>query len=114
MGARDLLASLPVGKIIVDIATLNAAAGFDTTTWATISASLPSSCSAISVGYTGEGILKLAKGANPVEVELPLALTPGMNHEMLIPLNLAKAIRLSGKCDDQAAPTGMLVINLYG
>lgn len=114
MGARDLLAGLPVGKIIVDIATLNSGSGFDTSNWVDISSSLPASCSAISVGYTGEGVLKLAKGAAASEVELPLALTPGMNHEMLIPLNLAKAVRLSGKCDDQAAATGMLVINLYG
>lgn len=114
MGARDLLASEPKGKIIVDIATLNSGSGFDITNWVTISASFPAACTAISVAYTGEGILKLAKGAAAAEVELPLALTPGMNHEMLIPLNLAKAIRLSGKCDDQVAATGMLVINLYG
>lgn len=110
MGVRDLLASLPVGKIRVDLSSTN----LDTTTWTTLSASFPAPCSAISVSYTGNGILKLAKGAAASEVELPLYLTPGMNHEMLIPLNLAKAIRLSGKCEDQAVTLGELVINLYG
>lgn len=110
MGARDLLAGLPTGKIRIDLSSTN----LDTASWTTLSASLPSSCSAISVAYTGIGILKLAKGAAASESELPLYLTPGMNHEMLIPLNLAKAIRLSAKCEDQNVTSGELVINLYG
>jgi hypothetical protein len=110
MASRDLLASLPVGKIRVDLSSTN----LDTSNWTTLSSSFPASCSAISVAYTGKGILKLAKGAAASEVELPLYLTPGMNHETLIPLNLAKAIRLSGKTDDQAVTSGELVINLYG
>lgn len=110
MGTRDLLASLPVGKIRVDLSSTN----LSTSAYATLSASLPSSCSAISVAYTGRGILKLAKGAAGLEVDLPLYITPGMNHEMLIPLNLAKGIRLSGETEDQAVTSGELVINLYG
>lgn len=110
MGVRDLLASLPVGKIRVDLSSTN----LDTSNWTTLSSSLPAACSAISVAYTGKGILKLAKGAAASESELPLYLTPGMNHDTLIPLNLAKAVRLSGKCDDQAVTSGELVINLYG
>lgn len=110
MGTRDLLASLPVGKIRVDLSSTT----LSTSAYATLSASLPSSCSAISVGYTGRGILKLAKGAAGFEVDLPLYITPGMNHEMLIPLNLAKGIRLSGETEDQAVTSGELVINLYG
>jgi hypothetical protein len=110
MGSRDLLASKPVGKIRVDLSIVN----LDTSNWTTLAAAFPSSCSAISVAYTGKGILKLAKGAAASEVELPLYLTPGMNHEMLIPLELAKSVRLSGKCDDQAVTSGELVINLFG
>lgn len=110
MGSRDLIASQPTGKIRVNLSSTN----LDTSTWTTLSSSLPAPCSAISVAYTGIGILKLAKGAAAAESELPLYLTPGMNHEMLIPLNLAKGIRLSGKCDDQAVTSGELIINLYG
>lgn len=107
---RTLLAALPTGKVRVDLSSTN----LDTSNWVELSSSLPASCSAISVAYTGIGILKLAKGAAASESELPLYITPGMNHEMLIPLNLAKAVRLSGKCEDQAVTTGELVINLYG
>jgi hypothetical protein len=108
--SRQLLASLPVGKLRVDLSSTN----LDTSNWVELSSSLPSSCSAISVMYTGIGILKLAKGAAASEVELPLYLTPGMVMEKLIPLNLAKAIRLSAKCVDQAVTSGELVINLFG
>ncbi len=107
---RTLLASLPVGKFRVDLTSSTIA----TNAWTTMSASLPASCSAFSVGYTGNGILRLAKGAAGLESELPLYITPGMNHEMLIPLNLAKALRLSAKSEDVAVSTGELVINLYG
>ncbi len=110
MGSRDLLAGLPTGKIRVDLVTTP----LDTLNWTALSASFPSSCSAISVAYTGIGILKLAKGAALSESELPLYITPGMSHEMLIPLNLAKGMRLSAKCEDQAVTSGELVINLYG
>lgn len=110
MGARDLLASLPVGKIRVDLTVSTVA----TNAYTDIAASFPAPCSAISVGYTGKAILILAKGAAGLEVDLPLYLTPGMNHEMLIPLNLAKLIRFSMKALDQAVSSGELVINLYG
>lgn len=110
MGTRDLLASVPTGKIYVDLSSTN----LDTSSWTTLSSSLPASCTAISVAYTGEGILKLAKGAAASESELPLYLTPGMRGDVLIPLNLARATRLSAKCEDQAVTSGVLVINLYG
>lgn len=108
--SRTLLASLPVGKLRVDLTSATIATG----AWTEMTPSLPASCSAISVGYTGNGILKLAKGAAASEVELPLYLTPGMNHEMLIPINLAKALRISARSEDVAVNTGELVINLYG
>lgn len=110
MGVRDLLAQKPVGKIRVDISGTN----ITTAAWAEISASLPASCTAISVAYTGDGILKLAKGAAASEVELPLYITPGMAHEMLIPLEMAKAWRLSARALDQSVTSGELVINLFG
>lgn len=108
-GPRNLLAELPVGKIRIDLSLVN----LDTSTWTTL-ANAPAACTAMSVAYTGEGILKLAKGAVGSEVELPLFITPGQNHEMLIPLNLAKSSRISGMCDDQAVTSGELVINFYG
>ncbi len=110
MGSRDLLASLPSGKVRADLTSATIA----TNAYTTISDPLPSSCSAIGVSYTGKGILILAKGAAGSESDLPLYLTPGMNHEMLIPLNLAKGLRLSAKALDQAVSSGELVINLYG
>lgn len=110
MGTRELLASLPTGTIRVDLSSTNVTTG----AYATLSASIPSSCSAITVAYTGEGILTLAKGAAAAEVDLPLRLTPGMQPTMLHPLNLAKAIRLSAKALDQNVTSGELVINLYG
>lgn len=110
MSARNLLATLPVGKVRVDLTSSTIA----TSAYTTMSSSLPSSCSAISVAYSGEGILILAKGAAASEVDLPLYITPGMNHDTLIPLELAKAVRISAKALDQAVATGELVINLYG
>lgn len=108
-GPRNLLAELPVGKLRIDLSSTN----LDTSSWTTL-ANAPAACTAMSVAYTGEGILKMAKGSVGNEVELPLYITPGMNHEMLIPLSLAKSLRLSGKCEDQAVTTGELVINFYG
>lgn len=110
MGSRDLLASLPTGKIAADLTSATIA----TNAYTTISASLPSSCAAIMVAYTGRGRLILAKGAAGVEIDLPIYLTPGMSMDELIPLNLAKGIRLSAKADDQAVSSGDLVINLFG
>lgn len=110
MGVRDLLASLPTGTIRVDLTSATISTG----AYTTMVDPLPSSCSAISVSYTGRGILTLAKGAAAAEVDLPIRLTPGMEQTFLIPLNLAKAIRLSAKSLDQAVSSGELVINLYG
>lgn len=110
MGVRDLLASKPVGKIRVDLSSTNVT----TAAWATLSSSIPASCTAITVAYTGDGILKLAKGAAASEVELPLYLTPGMEPSELIPLELSTAWRLSAKAVDQSVTSGELIINLYG
>lgn len=109
MGVRDLLASVPVGKLRLDISGTN----ITTAAWAEISSSIPASCTAITVAYTGDGILKLAKGAAAAEVELPMYLTPGMNSG-LIPLELTKAWRLSARAVDQNVTSGELVINLFG
>lgn len=110
MGVRDLLASLPVGKVRVDLTSSTIA----TSAYTEISSAWPSSCSAIGVAYTGRGILIIAKGAAASEVDLPLYIVPGMMMEKLIPLNLAKNLRISVKALDQAVTSGELVINLYG
>jgi hypothetical protein len=108
-GVRNLLAEKPVGKVRVDLSSTN----IDTSNWTTLFTA-PAACNAVSIAYSGEGILKLAKGSVGNEVELPLYLTPGQAQEFLIPLELAKSLRISGKCIDQAVMTGELVINFYG
>jgi len=110
MGVRDLLAHKPVGKIYVDLASTNVT----TAAWAELEDSVPAACTAITVAYTGIGILKLAKGAAASEVELPIYITPGQQPNMLIPLELAKAWRLSAKAEDQNVTSGVIVITLYG
>lgn len=110
MGQRQLLATLPVGKVRVDLSSTNLSTG----AWTELSSSWPTSCSAVTVHYTGRGILMLAKGAAASEKELPIYITPGLNGEMLIPLELAKGIRISAKCLDQAVTEGELVFNLFG
>lgn len=110
MGTRDLLAARPTGKLRVDLSSSTIATG----AYTELSSSWPAACTAISVAYTGEGILILAKGGAGSEVALPIYLSPGMNHEELIPLELAKSLRISAKALDQAVASGELVINLYG
>lgn len=110
MGVRDLLAQKPVGKIYVDLASTNVT----TAAWAELEDSIPASCTAIMVAYTGIGILKLAKGAAASEVELPLYITPGQAPNALIPLELSKAWRLSAKAEDQNVTSGVIVITLFG
>ena len=109
-GVRSLLAALPKGKVRVDLSSTN----LDTSNWVEISSSWPSACTAVSIAYTGEGILMLAKGASAAEAELPLYIAPGMLMDMLIPLELAKSLRITAKALDQAVTSGELVINLYG
>lgn len=110
MGARDLLAAKPTGKIRVDITGTN----ITTAAWAVLTAAVPASCTAITVAYTGKGILKLAKVVSGVTTELPLYLTPGQLMESLIPLELSKGWGLSAKAEDQNVTVGELVINLFG
>jgi len=110
MSVRSLLAKLPVGKVRLDLV----ANPLGTGAWTELSSAWPSSCTAISIAYTGEGILKLAKGTAGNEVELPIYIAPGMLMEKLIPLELAKNLRISARCEDQAAASGELVINLFG
>jgi hypothetical protein len=109
MGVRDLLASVPVHKIRHDIS----GATILTSAYREIEDSMPAGCTAISVSYTGEGILILAKGAAAAEVDLPLYLTPGMNSG-LIPLELSRSFRISAKALDQNVTSGELVINFFG
>jgi hypothetical protein len=108
MGTRELLAKLPVGKHRIDLTSTT----LSTAAWTSLIASLQAACTAISVAYTGEGILKFSSNAGTSE--LPLYITPGMNHEMLIPLELKKASVIHARCVDQNVATGELVINLYG
>lgn len=110
MGVRDLLASRPVGKIYYDIAS----GSITTAAWREIEDQLPASCTAIMVAYTGDGVLKIAKGAAASEVELPLYITPGQSPGALIPLELAKGLRLSARAQDQNVTAGRLVITLFG
>lgn len=110
MSSRELLAKLPMGKVRLSLV----ASPITTAAWTVVTSSLPAPCTAISIAYTGDGILKLAKGAPGSEVELPLYVVPGMMMEKLIPLELAKALAISAKCLDQNTATGELVINLFG
>lgn len=108
MGSRELLARLPVGKHRIDLTSTT----LSTAAWTSIIAALQAACTAISVAYTGPGILKLSTNAGTTE--LPLYLTPGMSHEMLIPLELRKNAVIHARCEDKNVSTGELVINLYG
>ncbi len=110
MSSRELLASLPKGKFRADLTSATIA----TNAYTTMVDPLPAACTAIGVAYTGRGILILAKGAIGSEVDLPIFLTPGMSNEMLLPLELAKGIRISAKALDQAVSLGDLVVTLYG
>lgn len=112
MGQRNLLATQPTGKLRVDLSGTN----ITTAAWAELSASWPCSTSAVMITYNGSGILKLSKGGAGAEdgKELPIYLVPGMNQEELIPLELAKGLRLSAKAVDQNVTAGELIFNCFG
>lgn len=110
MGARQLLCQKPVGKIRHSIASTN----ITTAAYVELEDELPASCVAVGIGYTGDAILILAKGASGEEVDLPFYVMPGQSGEVIIPLELAKNIRLSAKALDQNMTIGEIVINLYG
>lgn len=108
MSSRELLFRVPVGKHRIDLTSTNLATG----SWTQIIAALAAACDAISVAYSGEGIIKLS--ANAGTTELPIYITPGMDHDSPIPLNLKKNAVLHAECVDQDVTTGELIINLYG
>lgn len=108
MGSRELLYKQIVGKHRIDLTSTTLSTG----AWTQIIASLQAACDAISVAYTGEGILKLSKNAGTTD--LPVFITPGMDHDHAIPINLAKGAVIHAECLDQNVATGELVINLYG
>ena len=108
MASRELLFRLPVGKHRIDLSSTNLSTG----SWTSIIASLQAACVAVSVAYTGEGILRLSN--NGGTSELPLYLTPGMDHDHALPLELKKGSVIHAQCVDQNVATGELIINLYG
>lgn len=121
MGPRTLLAKYPMQKVRVDLTSSTVS----TSAWTTIlaAASNLKACTAIQVFYTGEGILKISRGAAGQEAlkdsrgvsnEFPFYITPGMNGEELIPVEISAGVRLSVEAVDQAVATGELVINFYG
>ncbi len=110
MGARDLLAAKPTGKIYYDLTS----GSITTAAWREIEDSIPASCTAIMVAWSGDAVLKLAKGAAGSEVELPIYITPGQAPNVLIPLELSKAWRLAARAEDQNVTVGRLVITLFG
>lgn len=110
MGARDLLAAKPVGKIFYDLSS----GSITTSAWREIEDSIPASCTAIMVAWTGDAVLKLSKGASSSEVELPIYIPPGQAPNVLIPLELARGWRLAAKAEDQNVTAGRLVITLFG
>lgn len=108
MGTRELLYRVPVGKHRIDLSSTN----ITTSAWTSIITALAAACDAISVEYNGDAIVKLSK--NGGTSELPIYLTPGMNQEHPIPINLAKGVQIHAKAEDQNATEGELIINLYG
>ena len=109
MGARQLLAAVPVGKLRLDLVANPVTTG----AWVAVG-TVPAGCTAIAVAYSGDAILKLAKVVSGVTTELPLYLAPGMLMEKLIPLELARGWTLSVECEDQNVASGELVINFFG
>lgn len=106
-GPRNLLAAKPTGKLRVDLTSTTLATG----SWTSIG-TIPAACTAVSIAYTGEGILKFS--TNNGTSELPFYVVPGQSIDHLIPLELAKNLTLYARCVDQAVATGELVFNFYG
>ena len=110
MSNRSILATRSVGKVRLDIV----ANPITTAAWVVLSAAWPAPCSAVTISYSGDAILLIAKGAVASEVELPLYIVPGENMEEMIPLEIAKNLNISVKALDQNIAAGELIINLFG
>lgn len=110
-GPRNLLAQFPVAKLRVNLAVTT----LSTAAWTELLSATTKGCTAMTVHYTGEGILKLSQGALSEEDanELVFYVPPGGLLE-LVPVEIAKGKRLSAKCLDQNVSQGELVINFFG
>lgn len=111
-GPRTLLARVPYSKLRLSLSSSNVA----TNAWTEVTSALEKACTAITVYYSGIGILRVSQGAAAAEdnSELPIYLTPGMDGNLLIPIEISKGKRLSIRALDQAVAEGELVINLFG
>lgn len=106
---RQLLAVKPVGKLRLDLV----ANPVTTAAWVDMG-DVPAGCTAISVAYSGDAILKFAKVVGVKTTELPFFVCPGEQMNKLMPLELDAEWGLSVKCEDQNVASGELVINFFG
>lgn len=112
MSIRNLLAEAPYHKMRADLVSTPVT----TAAWTEVLAATPKACTAISVFYTGDAVLKLSTGAPGQEnaAELALYLTPGMDMNLMIPIEVKHGKRISIRAEDQDADVGELIINFFG
>lgn len=99
----------PVATVALDMSSTN----ITTAAWATVIAALAAACSAIEIFNQSASAMQIATGAGGSEVALPYTVLPG-GSAVLLPIEIAKGLRLSAKAYDATASTGRLVINFFG
>lgn len=84
-----------------------------TAAYTEISSSLPAAAAAIEIFNSTGRVLILATGAAASETDTDYRIPPG-GTTGLIPLNLAKGVRVALKAVDADATSGMVLMNLFG
>lgn len=84
-----------------------------TSAWVTIVASTGSAFSAVLVSNSGASPLKLAVGSAGNEVDTGLALHPASQGGVMVPLNLAKNLRLSLEALGATQSSGYVTICFF-
>jgi len=106
-----ILSRVSAGKVINNYATTPVTTG----AWVQITASVPSSCSAVGIFDSSGRILKLSTGAPGFEDanELPFYIPPG-GLDGTISIEMAKGKPLSAKAIDANATIGYMLLNFFG
>ncbi len=99
----------PVATVALDMSGTNVT----TAAWATVIAALGAACSSLEIFNPSGSPMQIAIGAAGVEVAIPYTVLPGGSAAVL-PVEIAKGVRISAKAYDTNVTAGRLIINFFG
>ncbi len=99
----------PVETLRMNAASVNIA----TNAWATLAAAVGFTCTSMEIFNATGSILRLAIGSAGNEVEQPYTILPG-GSSIVVPLEVARGLRISVRALDLATSVGYVILNLFG